>query len=169
MHMYIHEYIVIYIHIFSHSCATVYSHSLQPPCWGGLKCEQCAGGGSQLCSCLLAPSCRITSSSPYSWQSTTNRIRTSMKIHKLEISTTVVMHVNLWGNCYNQNALNALARVLASSSVSQYNAHCSSSISSKAAESKKVAEKIPGTKITRYYLRRYLHRVCSTLFWLKEP
>ena len=53
---------------------------------------------------------------------------------------------------------------------------------------KKVTEKIPGIKITRYYLRRHLHRLgCSrrhlcpkppetfkfesklTLFWLKEP
>jgi len=51
---------------------------------------------------------------------------------------------------------------------------------------KKVAEKIPGTKITQYYLRRHLHRVikcrrhlCAKspetferklhLFWLKEP
>ena len=50
----------------------------------------------------------------------------------------------------------------------------------------KVAEKIPGTKITRYYLRRHLHRVTGSrrhlcpkspetfesklrLFWLKEP
>jgi hypothetical protein len=50
---------------------------------------------------------------------------------------------------------------------------------------KKVAEKIPGTKITQYYLRRQLHRVIGSrrhlcpnspetfesklrLFWLKE-
>jgi len=51
---------------------------------------------------------------------------------------------------------------------------------------KKVAEKIPGTKITRYYLRRRLHRLGGSrrqlahirpktfehklrLFWLTEP
>jgi len=51
---------------------------------------------------------------------------------------------------------------------------------------KKVAEKIPGTKITQYYLRRHPHRVIKCrrhlcpkspetferklrLFWLKEP
>ena len=51
---------------------------------------------------------------------------------------------------------------------------------------KKVAEKIPGTKITQCYLRRHLHRVIKcrrhlrpkppetferklSLFWLKEP
>jgi len=78
---YMHISLYIYSHIFSHSCALVYSHALQPPCWGGLRWEQCVvGGRSQLRSCWLAPSCRITSSSPYhSWQSTTNRIRTSMK------------------------------------------------------------------------------------------
>ena len=51
---------------------------------------------------------------------------------------------------------------------------------------KKVAKKIPGTKITRYYLRRHLHRVIGSrrhlcpkspetfesklsIYWLKEP